>query len=163
MWGDSEGEKEVFVSPDFGPWYLQIIVRDSCIATCTVGHRRWWFIWPAYSSGGSVSCLNCYYFVRFLFCRTQWPRGLRRRSTAARLGLWVRIPPGAWMFVCCECCVLSGRGLCDELVTRPEESCRLWCVVVCDLETLMNEELYPINVIELNIGDTSLDVFPTCH
>jgi len=36
------------------------------------------------------------------------------------------------MFVCCECCVLSGRGLCDEPITRPEESYRLWCVVVCD-------------------------------
>jgi hypothetical protein len=43
---------------------------------------------------------------------------------------------GARMFVSCECCVLWGRGLCDELITRPEESCRLWCVVVCDLETL---------------------------
>jgi len=31
--------------------------------------------------------------------------------------------------------VLSGRGLCDELITRPEESYRLWCVVVYDLET----------------------------
>jgi len=31
--------------------------------------------------------------------------------------------------------VLSGRGLCDELITRPEESYRLWCVVVCGLET----------------------------
>jgi len=31
--------------------------------------------------------------------------------------------------------VLSGRGLCDELLTRPEESYRLCCVVVCDLET----------------------------
>jgi len=31
--------------------------------------------------------------------------------------------------------VLSGRGLCDELITRPEESYRLWCVVVCVLET----------------------------
>jgi hypothetical protein len=30
--------------------------------------------------------------------------------------------------------VLSGRGLCDELITRPEKSYRLWCVV-CDLET----------------------------
>jgi len=39
------------------------------------------------------------------------------------------------MSVCCECCVLLGRGLCDELITRPEESYRLWCVVVCDLET----------------------------
>ena len=25
------------------------------------------------------------------------------------------------MFVCCECCVLSGRGLCVGLITRPEE------------------------------------------
>jgi hypothetical protein len=39
------------------------------------------------------------------------------------------------MFVCCECCVLSGRGLCDEMITRPEESYRLWPVVVCDQET----------------------------
>jgi len=31
--------------------------------------------------------------------------------------------------------VLSGRGLCDELITRTEESYRLCCVVVCDLET----------------------------
>jgi len=30
---------------------------------------------------------------------------------------------------------LPGRGLCDELITFPEESYRLWCVVVCDLET----------------------------
>jgi len=39
------------------------------------------------------------------------------------------------MFVCCECCVLSGRGLCDELITRPGETYRLWRVVVCDQET----------------------------
>jgi hypothetical protein len=39
------------------------------------------------------------------------------------------------MFVCCKCCVLSGRGLCDELITRPEESYRLWCVIACELET----------------------------
>ena len=39
------------------------------------------------------------------------------------------------MSVYCEGCVLFGRGLGDELITHPEESCRLWCVVVCDLET----------------------------
>jgi hypothetical protein len=32
--------------------------------------------------------------------------------------------------VCCECCVLSGRGFCDELIVRPEESYRLWRVWV---------------------------------
>ena len=31
--------------------------------------------------------------------------------------------------------MLSGRDLCDGLITRPEESYRLWCVLVCDLET----------------------------
>jgi len=58
------------------------------------------------------------------------------RPQAARLlKSWVRIPSGAWIFVCCGYRVLSGRGLCDELITRPEESYRLWCVVVCDLKT----------------------------
>ena len=67
--------------------------------------------------------------------RSQWPRSLRRSTAATRLlGLWVRIPQGAWMFVFCECRVLSGRGFCDELITRPEESYQLCCVVVCDLE-----------------------------
>ena len=39
--------------------------------------------------------------------------------------------------------MLSGRGLCDKLITCPEESYPLRCVVVCDLETtkiLVNEE-----------------------
>ena len=67
---------------------------------------------------------------------SQWPRGLRRKSAAALLlRLWDR-----GMDVCCECCVLSGRGLCDGLITRPEESYRLWCVIVCDLENFVNEE-----------------------
>ena len=58
--------------------------------------------------------------------RFQWPRGLRRGSAAARLlGLRVRMPPGAWMSVCSECCVLSGRGLYVGQITRPEESYRV--------------------------------------
>jgi len=43
------------------------------------------------------------------------------------------------MFVCCVCCVLSGRGLCDKLITHPEESYRLWCVVVWS-RNVVNEE-----------------------
>jgi hypothetical protein len=41
----------------------------------------------------------------------------------------------------CECCVLSGRGLCDELVPRPEESYRLWCVSLCDQKELQTSTL----------------------
>ena len=77
-----------------------------------------------------------------LTCRSQWPRGLRRSSSAVRLlRFWVRIPPGIWMFVCCECCVLSGRSLWNGLITRPEESYRLWRVVVCDQETSKTRRL----------------------
>jgi len=30
--------------------------------------------------------------------------------------------PARGMDVCCECCVLSGRGLCNELITLLKES-----------------------------------------
>ena len=65
---------------------------------------------------------------------------------------WVRIPPGAWIFVCCECRALSGRGLCDELITRPEESYRLWCVVVCDLETSRMGAPYIYDISRLRVN-----------
>jgi hypothetical protein len=63
--------------------------------------------------------------------RSQWPHGLRCGSVAARLlGLWVRIPAGAWMPVTGKCCVLKDRGPCVGLITRPEESYWVWCVWV---------------------------------
>ena len=75
---------------------------------------------------------------------SQWSRGLWCSCEVVRLlRLWVRIPLRGWMFVCCECCVLSGRGLCEELITRPEESYRLWYVVVFDLETSWMRRPWP--------------------
>jgi hypothetical protein len=77
-------------------------------------------------------------------CRSRWPRSLRHRSAATRLlKLWVRIPPRALMSVCCECYMLSGRGLCDELITRPEESHRPWCDFVYYLETSWMRRSWP--------------------
>jgi hypothetical protein len=38
------------------------------------------------------------------------------------------------MFDCCNCYVLSGRDLCDELIAHSEESYRLWYIVLCDVE-----------------------------
>jgi hypothetical protein len=75
---------------------------------------------------------------------SHWPHGLRRKFSVVRLlRLWVRIPREVWMSLCCECCVLSGRGLCDDLITRPEESYRLRCVVACDLETSWKRRPWP--------------------
>jgi len=53
--------------------------------------------------------------------------------------------------------VLSGRGLCDELITRPEESYRLWCVVVCDLETsrMGAPYIYIYNISRLRVNRCS--------
>jgi hypothetical protein len=62
------------------------------------------------------------------------------------------------MFVCCECCVLSGRGLCDGLITRPEESYQLWRVVyVCDLENLVNKEAIACVGLQHHVGRRETD------
>jgi len=52
--------------------------------------------------------------------------------------------------------VLSGRGLRDELITRPEESYRLWSVVVCDLETSRIGAPYIYDIRSLRVNDLTL-------
>ena len=107
-----------------------------------------------------IQNLNFHYYLVYLgLSPSQWRCGLRRGFTAVRLlRLRVRFPPGHGRFslvsgdcqvevsatgrslvqrspmdVCCECCVLSGRGLCDGPITRPEESygCLSVVSVVC--------------------------------
>ena len=58
--------------------------------------------------------------------RSQWPRDLRRQSGSARfVGLWVWTP----LSLICEFCVLlSSKGPCVVLITRPEESYEVCCV-----------------------------------
>jgi hypothetical protein len=79
---------------------------------------------------------NMYHITR---CngRSQWPRGLRRRSAAAWL-LGLDSNPARGMDVCLLCLyvVLScvGRGLCDGLITRP--GVLPYVSIVCDQENL---------------------------
>ena len=59
------------------------------------------------------------------------PIAVAKRSKArvcgrSLVGIAGSNPAVIWTSVSCECCVLSGRG--------PEESYRLWCVIVCDLQ-----------------------------
>ena len=67
---------------------------------------------PVCCNPTKINCVE----VDLRLSRSQWLRDLRRGFRFVRLlGLRVRIPPGAWMSVSCELCVLSGRGLCDGL------------------------------------------------
>jgi hypothetical protein len=73
--------------------------------------------------------LLCLVLTAVYWCRSQWPRCLRRGSAVTGLlELRVRIPAGS-MDVC-PVCVLSGRCLCVGLIVRQEESYRVWCVWV---------------------------------
>jgi hypothetical protein len=83
--------------------------------------------------------------IRTLYFRRQAACG---HSPAEILGS--NPPPGAWTFACCECHVLSGRGLGDELITHPEESYQLWCIV-CDLETSRMGSPYIYDISSLRV------------
>ena len=57
---------------------------------------------------------------------------------------------------------MSGRGLCDELITRPEESYRLCCVVVYDLETSRMGAPYVYDISRLRVNDCSRGTVTGC-
>jgi hypothetical protein len=60
-------------------------------------------------------------------------------SAASRLlGLLVWFPPGAWMHVSCECCVLSGRGVLPSAVSVNE----------CDRKTSATRRPTPATAVE---------------
>ena len=50
----------------------------------------------------------------------------------------VRNSPGAWVSVACECCVLSGRGVWDELSSRPRCPTDFVCVSVSVIRCNIN-------------------------
>ena len=54
--------------------------------------------------------------------------------------------------------MLSGRGLCDDLITRPEESYRLCRVVVCDLETSRMGAPYIYDISRLRVKRTERSI-----
>jgi hypothetical protein len=59
--------------------------------------------------------------------RRSWKRNLRRRSAASRLlVLQVRIPPGAWMPVSCECCQVEVSASGWSLFQTSPTECGVW-------------------------------------
>ena len=115
---------------------LEPFRRDRCVVPKR--RRREPDITPA------ALCRNCRYLNRITVAG---PVPVAARCKAKVCG---RSPaeilcsnPTAGMEVCCECCVLSGRGLRDALITRPKDSYRVCCVVVCDLETSRMRRPWP--------------------
>ena len=89
----------------------------------------------------NINQLHTIHAVYLCFVTLAQPITVAARSEAwvcgrSLAGMRVRIPPGAWMSVSCECCVLSGRGLCDGPIPRPEESYWVWCVWVWSIVTI---------------------------
>jgi hypothetical protein len=67
----------------------------------------------------------------------------REFAPAGFLGLRVRIPLGPWTSVSCECCLFTGRGLCDRLITRTRESYRVVCLSECNREASIMRTPWP--------------------
>jgi hypothetical protein len=57
--------------------------------------------------------------------RFQWPRGLKRRSAVAGVAGSNSAPGVDVCLLCLYVVSCIGRGLCDGLITRPEESYRV--------------------------------------
>ena len=88
----------LFIHPHRQKSDLYAPTSNSCISTPT---ENWTHVY-----------MNLFTRNSPYYRRSQWPRGLRRRSAAAQLlRSCVRIPLGALMSVSCECCVLAGRDL----------------------------------------------------
>ena len=81
---------------------------------------------------------------KFVIIGSQSQRRRRLRSMSATvcfLELWVHISPGVWFSVSRGCCALSGWGLCDGPIHRPEDPyqmcvslrvCHSLCVIKCN-------------------------------
>jgi hypothetical protein len=107
---------------------VRINWEDNCVRIC-------YFIKPCHV----YSCIS-YLLIYGLFCRPQWPRGVRSGSAAACVfGFRIRIPLGTWMSVCYECWWLLGRDPCVGVNISRKESCPVWYIWLWS-QSLDNEE-----------------------
>jgi len=119
-------------------FYLIFINHSQIIPTCFIVDSHYYYIYLlSLLVSVCTTCLNTKtlyfihviysWFVRFLMLiPLAWPSKacVSCRSPAE---IADSNPAGALKSVCFQCCVLSGRGVCDRRITSPEESCRL-CV-----------------------------------
>jgi hypothetical protein len=92
------------------------------------------------SNGHWSRCYWAFEINRVMYeCTARSKAWVRGRSPAEIVGS----NPTGGMNVCYVCCVLSGRGLCEGLISRLEKLYGVCCVVVCDLETSSMRRPWP--------------------
>jgi hypothetical protein len=95
--------------------------------------------WNDSDGGKRIAQRKTCFSATFSTVCVTWPTPMPARSKAclgpiafSDFGFECCCEHGYWMSVCCECCVLSFRGVGLGLITLPEESYRLSvCVCVC--------------------------------
>ena len=103
------------------PWRLKFI---SVVFQKSVPSSKW-------TNPISVTKTNqCFFFRQVAgFLSTVAARSKATFCCRSLVGIAVSNPAGAWFYVLCECCVLSGRGLCDGPITHSEEFYRVYSVL----------------------------------
>jgi hypothetical protein len=89
--------------------------------------------------------LSHFEWAAVILCGSRSYRGRSQCPRCRSLAEIVGSNPAGGMDVChlYSVCVLSGRGLCVGLITRPEESYRVRCVSECDREASTGRRSWP--------------------
>jgi hypothetical protein len=96
---------------------MQCTVHSKCTMQCTVHCKCTMYCTVHF-------IITLFNIGNVLLYQSQWPCALRHRPTAARLlRLWVRIPRGAWTFVCCVWCQVEVSATGWLLVQRSPTDC----------------------------------------
>jgi hypothetical protein len=98
-------------------WFYCEDVSAGCVLCMWIVWLKLVLLWGRFGR----SCM----LGMWINCRSQWPRGIRRRSAVVRLlRSWVPIPPVAWMFVVSVgCCQVEVSATSWSLVQRSPTDC----------------------------------------
>ena len=105
----------------FGP-HVPAGVTYTMLTSDGLPESKVYLRWHWVAASTSVPCLSWLYLYLLNPVDTRTEEWFYGRSFA---GSASSNPAGVWMPVSCDCCVLSGRGVCDEPIIRPEECYRV--------------------------------------
>jgi len=125
---------------------MDVLTSETCWALNNEIIKQMTSSWSVFIQQMSYLQQHKFYVPLKVACRSKWPCVLRCRSEAARLLEIVGSNPTGVMDVALlwrVLCFQIERCLCDELITCPEESYRMWYVIVCEPETSRMRRPWP--------------------